>query len=343
MIALARPGSSGTSDGPGGPSDLIAAALRQFSIDDFEATALKSNESVSAKVVDRKDGRSYLLRVHEPSVGGLIGVQHTFEGLGAEMVFRSALAAGMGLTLQKPVANRDGGYVSSVVDKAGKRALLCTLLTWVDGHGLTGQEENAASLVREFGSTIARMHRFASAWDIPVPFIRPVYDNAKYAQLASRLAYGVDAGLFSEDAYKTIIRARQKTGTLLRGAARSSDRWGIIHADLHTGNLIVSSSAIVPIDFSFCGYGYYLFDLSICLSSLKPHLRGHLLEGYRTIRDVSEQDRPLLDGFFLEGIIGAFAFHIFNERQYEWIARRLPEVAATYCADYLAGRPVLSC
>jgi hypothetical protein len=79
----------------------------------------------------------------------------------------------MGLTLQVPVPNRDGSLISSVVDKADKRALLCTVLTWVDGEGLTGQEENVASLGRESGSTIARMHNFASGWNIPVPFIRP--------------------------------------------------------------------------------------------------------------------------------------------------------------------------
>ncbi len=65
------------------------------------------------------------------------------------------------------------------------------------------------------------------------------------------------------------------------------------------------------------------------------------MEGYRELREVGEQDRPLLDGFFIEGIIGAYGFHIFNEKQHEWIARRLPQVAATYCADYLAGKPVV--
>ncbi len=110
-------------------SDLVAGALKNYGILDFKATALKSNESLATKITDKRDGGVYLLRIHEPNVGGMLGVQRTFEGLSAEMVFRSALATGTGLTLQMPVVNREGNYISSVVDAAGKRSLFCTLLT----------------------------------------------------------------------------------------------------------------------------------------------------------------------------------------------------------------------
>ena len=49
------------------------------------------------------------------------------------------------------------------------------------------------------------------------------------------------------------------------------DEWGMIHADLHVGNFLVNDQEIIPIDFSFCGYGHYLYDLSVCLTGgLKP-------------------------------------------------------------------------
>lgn len=319
---------------------LIANALRQYGIADYDAEILNSNESLAAKITDRESGRAYLLRVHVPPVGGMLGVQHTFEGLAAEMVFRSALARSTGLALQEHVADQAGSYISSIVDTANHRSLLCSLLTWVDGSGLDGHEECAPALVRQFGATIAEMHRFAAGWEIPAPFIRPVYDNQKYAHLVSRLAHGVSTGLFSAADYEVFLQVRRKTAQLLENLPRSADRWGIIHADLHTGNLIVSGGRIIPIDFSFSGYGYYLFDLSICYSSLSAELRPYLLEGYRAVRPVSEDDLTLLDAFFIEGIIGAFGLHIFNDRKRDWIARRLPQVAATYCADYLAGRPV---
>lgn len=175
------------------------------------------------------------------------------------MVFHAPMAEGMGLTLQVPVPNRDGSLISSVVDKTGK--------------ALPDRRRTSLRLVASPGPPSPGCTTSPAGGTSRYPSSGPVYDNGKCAELASRLAYGVEYGPAQRRSLPDHPTGPAEDGDAASRGWESRDSGGILHADLHIGNLIVSRDTIVPIDFSFCGYGYYLFDLSITLSSLKPHLR----------------------------------------------------------------------
>jgi Ser/Thr protein kinase RdoA (MazF antagonist) len=70
--------------------------------------------------------------------------------------------------------------------------------------------------------------------------------------------------------------------------------FGMIHADFHPGNLLFHRGAVRTLDFDFCGWGYYLYDIAVMLSVLVGQhseyevLRAGFVEGYRRVRMLSD-------------------------------------------------------
>jgi Ser/Thr protein kinase RdoA (MazF antagonist) len=130
-----------------------------------------------------------------------------------------------------------------------------------------------------------------------------------------------------------------------------SQHWGVVHADLHAGNFLIGPAAagsardweIIPIDFSFCGFGHYFFDLSVCLSGgLNDALRTSFLKGYRSIRTLAEESMRSVDAFALAGRLSYYAYQIDNPSEQSWLRRRIPEVVQKECTRFLQGRPVIA-
>jgi thiamine kinase-like enzyme len=52
---------------------------------------------------------------------------------------------------------------------------------------------------------------------------------------------------------------------------KGSDVYGIIHRDLHLKNFLFHDGEVYVLDFENCGWGYYLFDLTVTLSVMESH------------------------------------------------------------------------
>jgi Ser/Thr protein kinase RdoA (MazF antagonist) len=85
--------------------------------------------------------------------------------------------------------------------------------------------------------------------------------------------------------------------------AWTTERNDLIHADLHHGNVLVHGEELCPIDFSFCGMGDAMFDVSFMIS-LPRELRPTYLEGYRSLRPVTEGDLRRVEGWTLVNFLG---------------------------------------
>jgi Ser/Thr protein kinase RdoA (MazF antagonist) len=108
-----------------------------------------------------------------------------------------------------------------------------------------------------------------------------------------------------------------------------SDTFGLIHADLHLGNVLFRGGHAVPIDFDDCGYAHYLYDLAVPIADNLDHddwqsLKDALYEGYQTVRPLprgTEDMKVFVAGRLIALLLWATDMAQVNER----FARRLDE------------------
>jgi len=323
------------------PEKLIEIALRQYGITNYSLSFIRHNDNLTLKIDNNEDNNSYVLRIHSPITTGLQGVQHTFEGLNAEMELLNNLSEQTSLQLQQPIKNQNGNLVSTIIDVDNNIIPLATLLSWKDGVVYTGKELHSEKLAYEVGVVLAQLHNFSNNWVIPQPFIRPNYDIEKYRNLTDRLQYGVEINLFTSKQYDVILETMKYINIIFDSTPKVNKNWGIIHADLQGGNIIVNNETVIPIDFGFAGYGYYLFDIGVTLTSFDINHRKKVLEGYKTLRTLSEEDELLISTGFILAIFGGFGFMVNNQKAHEWIERRMPYVTQEYCRALLDKKPFL--
>jgi Ser/Thr protein kinase RdoA (MazF antagonist) len=109
------------------------------------------------------------------------------------------------------------------------------------------------------------------------------------------------------------------------------------------GNFLVRDGQVIPIDFSFCGMGHYLFDLSVSLAGgLNAALRPVFLRGYRSVRALPAEALRPVDAYALAGRLSYYAYQIDNPAERTWLQRRIPEVAKTDCARFLQGERIMT-
>jgi Ser/Thr protein kinase RdoA (MazF antagonist) len=121
----------------------------------------------------------------------------------------------------------------------------------------------------------------------------------------------------------------------------TTSTWGIIHADINKGNLLVTEHGLALIDFCLFGFGYYLYDVPGCVLSLKADERDHFIAGYTSkTAPFSVQDMRRIEGFMLLSILGYYAFHLDNEERHNWMRERMPIFCKTYCLPFINNQSI---
>jgi Ser/Thr protein kinase RdoA (MazF antagonist) len=92
-----------------------------------------------------------------------------------------------------------------------------------------------------------------------------------------------------EEAREPVRRAADAAARAMDALGTGNDAYGLIHADLHFGNVLFAGDEILPIDFDDCGYALLIYDIAVPLADYldEPEWetrRDSLLDGYRSIR-----------------------------------------------------------
>ena len=110
-----------------------------------------------------------------------------------------------------------------------------------------------------------------------------------------------------------------------------------MHADPHKGNMLYDQDQIRLIDFSFCSWGNYMFDLGVCLSDMKEQLHRAFLAGYESLRALPAGYQRLVEGFFVGSMVGTFSYWAGNPGMQEVLRRNVPQIARMYTEKYNRG------
>ncbi|MFB6364520.1 phosphotransferase enzyme family protein [Paenibacillus elgii] len=313
---------------------IAREALKQFPVHGERLVYLGKSDNVTFQVKTKQENLNYLMKLHYATKGN-----HSKKTVESELLWLEALAADTTLTVPSPVRSRDNGLTTEVtVDKSGE-SILVTLYQWVNGELL--DREPTPGEARSLAQLMAALHRHAMEWSAPAGFTRPAYDMDNVLSLPGPLKRLLELNVISDEAYACLERAAHKIAAGLRRQTVAKSAWGLIHSDLHESNYVFDQGSPRPIDFSSCGYGFYLFDVAETFLHLSPENRREFLSAYREERQLREIDANSLDLFFVWAILRNFAFLANNPAEHASLSELIPKVAKSYFENFLKGEPVL--
>ncbi|NEU75449.1 phosphotransferase [Hassallia byssoidea VB512170] len=319
-------------------NQLAQTALTQYNITDARLFFLGHSENVTFRIETSNSysGKpaKFLFRIHHPIAQQSDSIWQQHNVIDSELLWLSALHRDTNLIVPKPMQNKNGTFVTSVaIDR--KLPLNCTLMQWVEGCQISTQPTPTQAW--QIGELMARLHQHTSVWELPLGFVRPKYDWEELQTSLMRLHLVT----ISDADFAVLETAVKQISLVMTALGKTRSSWGVIHADLNENNYIFHEDEARAIDFSRCGFGYYLYDIASTLLHLLCENRKAFLNGYQSVRLLPDDYQNILEAFFLAAMIHNFAFHASNPNEHDYLLENIPYLTETLCSRYLQGEPFL--
>lgn len=242
--------------------------------------------------VEGPGGGRHVLRLHRPHY-------QSRSAIASELAWLEALeSSGIAVPVPRLVRGIDG---SAIQELAPER--FAALFGHVEGRE-PKPDEDLVPLFAVLGRYAATLHLHASAWQQPERFVRPIWDAIGLLEPAGlwgdwRKAPGVDG-----DVKATLAALDARLRADLAAYGTDIDRFGLIHADMRLGNLLVQDDKVTVLDFDDAGFGWFLYDLAASLSFFEtspqvPALIRAWLQAYMAIRPLKAGDIKMIDTMIL--------------------------------------------
>jgi len=295
-------------------------ALREFGVEPTGMTSLFHGENTTYKVESPQG--DFCLRVCRP------GYQSDSNIL-SEIEFLTALKHA---SFPVPEPYQDRVVKASVPEVPEARN--CVLLRWQEGKFC--REGYSIAQAAAVGKLMAELHNFSSQWVLPEGFDRQqlhgwAFDHVPQPALAVR-----QDSIDPED-FDLLVQVDQEARDLLNRLPRDAANFGLIHADLHQGNVLFDGDEIHVIDFDDLGYGFWLYDFSAALCFMVeedeyPQVRDALLNGYSKVRPLPPGTEELLPAFIRLRAAG-IANWILNRTDNPMFRERAREYVHGFCTS----------
>ncbi|WP_427966689.1 phosphotransferase enzyme family protein [Altererythrobacter sp.] len=263
-------------------ADAAEAASEAFGVQIAELDPISNTENVVFRLREAGTGQLYALRLHRPGY-------HALDTLESERTWTSALAEQGMIVPTGRRALSDAWYVRvRTPDPQGMR--YAGLTTWHEGQLLgrvIGSEHGPESWAwfARFGSLLGELHRHTENWAIPAGFFRHRLDIDGLMGEAPFWGRFWESTLLDDDERALLSSARKWVIGRLEELQRREAGFGLIHADPHLDNVLISGERLGLIDFDDCAFGWQAFDMAVALHSSCDHpdfptIRDHFLAGY---------------------------------------------------------------
>ncbi|MBI2504011.1 MAG: phosphotransferase [Candidatus Latescibacteria bacterium] len=274
---------------------LALKALEAYGLAGARLRPLKHWNNTTFAV--RAGKRRLVLRLNRPGFQDEAAIH-------SELQWLQALADA-GLRVPEPVSASDGRMVVKASATGVPEARDCALFAWLPGRFL--DRRLGPAQLEAVGLFAARLHG--------TPFAPPPGFARKHWDLHTLLGgdpgiarEGIEAHLKPGEA-RVIAALRTRLARAFAALGSGPEAWGLIHADLHPGNLLFQRDKVGAIDFDECGWGCFAYDLAVILSELRGRpayaaLRQALLRGYRQVRNLPADHEGYLDTLMAGRLLG---------------------------------------
>lgn len=301
--------------------------MRKYKIDWCSIHYIQVSEHVTFRI-ETEMGEKFLLRIHSAS--------KPREEISSELEWLAALRR-KGLIVPEAIPNMEGALVTDTYLSGGQQSYV-TSLRWIEGErldkgALTGEA------IRKMGALMATLHEASADFSPSASFVRPTWGSQSFQRDWAHLQQH-HMRFILDEAFVLYTMAASKVADQLGTFTIHERNYGIIHADLHIGNVVFRDDEPYPIDFGRCGFGYHLYDMAQAIMGLYPPQRALFIEGYEQIRKMDDDAIPKLECFFIMSIIEAYSFHAENPLETEGLIEEQPYAQALLRA-FLHGEPFL--
>ncbi len=307
---------------------VALSAIQRYDLEWEHIQFIRLSDSITYKI-ETSTANNYLLRIHSDRLSK--------EEIRSELLLLQALNESKELHVPEGLANREGIYVSDIETEIGYKRPYVTIMRWVEGEHVTG--EFTDSSVYNIGVLMGRLHDAARSFKVPSDFVRPTWGVKSFKREMEKLEHYYKRFL-SEKEWKLYQDAAEKVVSELATMHPNEHNFGLIHADLHTGNIVFMNDDPYPIDFGRCGYGYYLYDMAGSLLELWPKHRWMLIQGYESIRKLESNEIRYLECFFIMCMIENYCHYSSDPRETASLIEE-QKYAQAYIREYLNDRPFL--
>jgi Ser/Thr protein kinase RdoA (MazF antagonist) len=186
-------------------------------------------------------------------------------------------------------------------------------------------------LLQEWGSLVGKMHNATKDYEPSRSISKRVeWNEEEYHQNIQNLAKPEHGKIFIE--YKRI-------NSLLENLSKDRDSYGLIHADLHTGNFHVDrDEKIMFFDFDDCLYSWFIYDIVVFIWAMdrfeisKEHLINQIRLGYDKFNTLDDKWFDLIDEFYDYRVILIHYYCMksledpkLDQTSREWMEKRVKE------------------
>lgn len=219
-----------------------------------------------------------------------------------------------GIPVAYPIARKSGGYLTEIMAPEGPRFVLLTALA----EGST-PDYDSLETCRMVGQSVARMHLASNGFTTCHKRGRLDLQGLLETSMVSVRHHVAHR----PDALSNIEKIVKDTRTTIQAAPEGSLDIGICHGDLHGGNMHIYDGRVTFFDFEECAFGYRVYDLATlkwgtCLGSDERRAKRWpaFLEGYETVRPISEPEHSLIDPFVIVRELAETAYGIRHIRDF---------------------------
>jgi Ser/Thr protein kinase RdoA (MazF antagonist) len=273
-------------------SDAAEHILPIFGLIDCEVTPINStNNAVFA--VDGPPGQ-YVLRIHRRG-------HRPQSQIESEMRWLADIRAQTDLCVPEPMPTLDGTRSAAVQVNGIPEPLVCVLLSWVEGQPCKPEDTTHAQ-AQQLGAFLARLHHFAASYQPPPGFDRPRLDWEGLFGSGSPYDPGDGARIFTPQLVRVMDAVAGRVRAVMLALDADPTNTGLIHADFIAKNYLFNGDQVCAIDFEYCAFGYFLYDLAPPLLNFSPlphyaELKAALWNGYTALRPLPDYQRDYLETF----------------------------------------------